>query len=84
MAGRSGSGPARRTSWLDIVREGEVVADGWALDTLGAANNRLYVNRGVGFSTFPVRINCRPELTTITLRRARGDVPQRGPVVTDD
>ena len=73
--------PGESNSWLDIVREGEVVADGWALDTLGAASNRLYVNRGIGFSTVPVRINCRPELTTITLRRAGGDLPTRGPSV---
>ncbi|MCA1789568.1 MAG: hypothetical protein LC667_06865, partial [Thioalkalivibrio sp.] len=56
------------SSWLSIVREGEVVADGWAPDSFGAAGNRLYVNRGIGFSTVPVRINCRPELTLITLR----------------
>ncbi|HVS64462.1 MAG TPA: metallophosphoesterase [Thermoanaerobaculia bacterium] len=62
----------RRWSWLDIVREGEVVADGWAEASFGAVGNRLYVNRGIGFSTLPVRINCRPELTTITLRRAAG------------
>lgn len=59
-----------RSSWLDIVREGEVVADGWAPETVGAEGNRLYVNRGIGFSTVPVRINCRPELTLFTLRRS--------------
>lgn len=62
----------RRWSWLDIVREGEVVAEGWAEDSFGEAGNRLYVNRGIGFSTLPVRINCRPELTVVTLRRAAG------------
>ena len=71
-------------SWLDIVRRGETVADGWAADSIGAAGNRLYVNRGIGFSTVPVRINCRPELTTVTLRRAAGGVPERAPSrVTD-
>ncbi|CAN5381595.1 hypothetical protein BH20ACI2_BH20ACI2_09410 [soil metagenome] len=30
--------------------------------------NLLYVNRGIGFSSFPVRINCRPELTIFSLR----------------
>lgn len=67
------------SSWLDIVRKGETVADGWAVDSIGAEGNRLYVNRGIGFSTVPVRINCRPELTVFTLRRAAGDLPERGP-----
>ena len=71
--------PGESNSWLDIVRRGEVVADGWALDSIGAPGNRLYVNRGIGFSTVPIRINCRPELTTITLRRAPGPLPDRGP-----
>ena len=61
--------PGEHASWLDIVRRGETVADGWAPDTLGAPGNRLYVNRGIGFSTVPVRVNCRPELTLVTLRR---------------
>lgn len=64
-------------SWLDIVRQGEVVTDGWAPESLGAAGNRLYVNRGIGFSTLPIRINCRPELTLVTLRRAEGTRVQR-------
>lgn len=77
--------PGERNSWLDIVRKGEVAADGWAVDSIGAPSNRLYVNRGIGFSTVPIRINCRPELTTITLRRAWGSLPTRGPdTVTDD
>ena len=62
--------PGEQNSWLDIVREGETIADGWAPTSIGAEGNRLYVNRGVGFSTVPVRINCRPELTVITLLRA--------------
>ena len=56
-------------SWLGIVSKGEVHADGW-IDGYGAPGNRLYVNRGVGFSTIPVRINCPPELTYITLTGA--------------
>lgn len=58
-----------RWSWLDIVREDEVAVDGWAPSQIGAEGNQLYVNRGIGFSTAPIRFNCRPELTTITLRR---------------
>ncbi|MFO7597066.1 MAG: metallophosphoesterase [Desulfocurvibacter africanus] len=55
-------------SWLSIVREHEVHTDGWIKD-FGAPGNRLYVNRGIGFSIFPVRIHCLPELTWITLRQ---------------
>jgi len=66
-------------SWLDIAQPREVVADGWVEDHIGAAGNRLYVNRGIGFSLVPVRIFCRPELTLFTLRRAGGTVPERGP-----
>ena len=77
LAGHTHGGQVRipgfpRWSWLHIVRSGEVTADGWIDPSYGAAGNRLYVNRGIGFSTIPVRINCRPELTTFTLRRASG------------
>ncbi len=71
--------PGRSESWLDIVREGETVADGWAADSIGAPGNRMYVTRGIGFSALPVRINCRPELTLVTLRSANGAMPTRGP-----
>lgn len=30
---------------------------------------QLYVNRGLGLASLPVRFNCRPEITHITLRR---------------
>lgn len=77
--------PGERNSWLDIVRAGETAADGWAAVSIGASSNRLYVNRGIGFSTVPIRINCRPELTTVTLLRApSGYVPPRGPDATTD
>lgn len=55
-------------SWLHIARAREVVADGWATDSIGAPGNRLYVTRGVGLSILPLRIFCRPELTLFTLR----------------
>lgn len=84
LAGHTHGGQVRipglpRWSWLHIVRSGEVTTDGWIDSSYGAAGNHLYVNRGIGFSTVPVRINCRPELTTITLRRASGGshVPSR-------
>lgn len=66
-------------SWLHIARQREVVADGWASDSIGAAGNRLYVNRGIGFSRVPLRIFCRPELTLFTLRGAEGTLPERAP-----
>lgn len=73
----------RSWSWLDIAREREVIADGWAADSIGATGNRAYVNRGIGFSLVPVRIFCRPELSLFTLQRSEGDLPERGPE-TDD
>lgn len=54
-------------SWMALASKEEVHADGW-IDNYGQAGNRLYVNRGIGFSSFPIRINCRPELTVFTLR----------------
>jgi uncharacterized protein len=54
-------------SWLELVRPGEVHADGWISTDYGAAGNRLYVNRGIGFSVLPVRINCPPEVTWFRL-----------------
>ncbi len=54
-------------SWMSLVSEEKIKADGW-IDNFGQKGNHLYVNRGIGFSSFPVRINCRPELTIFTLR----------------
>lgn len=56
-------------SWLTFVEEDKVHADGWA-DSYGAPGNRLYVNRGIGFSIVPIRINCPPEVTLFTLQRS--------------
>jgi hypothetical protein len=54
---------------MSIVKADEVHVDGW-IDGFGAAGNHLYVNRGIGFSIAPIRINCRPELTLLTLQPA--------------
>lgn len=83
LAGHTHGGQIRipftpSNSWLDIAREREVIADGWGAPEIGAAGNRLYVNRGIGFSLFPARFNCRPELTVFTLRRAGGEIPAKG------
>jgi hypothetical protein len=56
----------RSWSWLSIVMEGEVHSDGWIRDYGGPGNN-LYVNRGIGFSLLPLRLNCPPEITWVTL-----------------
>lgn len=48
------------------MRDDPVHADGW-IDGYGKAGNRLYVNRGIGMSAVPIRINCPPELTIFTL-----------------
>jgi predicted MPP superfamily phosphohydrolase len=54
---------------MSLLTDEKIHSDGW-IENFGQAGNRLYVNRGIGFSTFPVRINCRPELTFFTLRGA--------------
>ncbi len=56
-------------SWLTFVKDETVHADGWTDSTFGAPGNRLYINRGIGFSDVPLRINATPELTRLTLRR---------------
>lgn len=56
-------------SWMTFTEDEAVHADGWIPD-YGAAGNRLYVNRGIGFSVVPLRLNCPPELTLFTLRGA--------------
>ncbi len=56
-------------SWLTFEKEGEVHVDGWQ-PHYGSAGNRLYVNRGLGTSVVPVRINASPEITYFNLRRA--------------
>ncbi|MCU0542249.1 MAG: metallophosphoesterase [Oscillatoriaceae cyanobacterium Prado104] len=56
-------------SWLTFVKEDEVHVDGW-IENYGKSGNRLYVNRGIGFSILPIRINCPPEVTLFTLQGA--------------
>lgn len=56
-------------SYISWGKPDKVHADGWA-DDYGEAGNRLYVNRGIGMSVIPLRINCVPELTMVTLHRA--------------
>jgi uncharacterized protein len=44
--------------------------EGW-IDHYGEAGNRLYINRGIGFSIVPARVNAVPELTVVTLTPGR-------------
>lgn len=55
-------------SWMTFAKEDEVHADGWVVDEFGAPGNDLYVNRGIGFSGVPIRINCVPEVTYFKLQ----------------
>ncbi len=57
-------------SWMRYAKEDSVHVDGW-IDGFGKSGNRLYVNRGIGFSIVPLRINSIPEITLFTLRGAR-------------
>jgi uncharacterized protein len=72
LAGHTHGGQVRlpflpEWSWLSFLKEDEVHVDGW-IHSYGQPGNRLYVNRGIGFSLAPIRINCPPELTIFTLR----------------
>lgn len=75
LAGHTHGGQVRipflpHFSWMALINRGDIImVDGWIND-YGQPGNRLYVNRGIGFSSFPVRISCRPEVTMFTLRRA--------------
>lgn len=54
-------------SWISLVKGEEVYGDAW-IKNYGEEGNNLYVNRGIGFSDIPIRINCPPEVTLFTLR----------------
>jgi predicted MPP superfamily phosphohydrolase len=54
--------------YLEKRHEDEVLTNGW-IKNYGAAGNHLYVNRGIGFSVAPLRLNCPPELTFFTFTK---------------
>ncbi|MGH9885801.1 MAG: metallophosphoesterase [bacterium] len=56
--------------WRHYFSDEAAGVEGWQKD-FGAAGNRVYINRGVGFSILPARLNAVPELTVFTLRRDR-------------
>jgi predicted MPP superfamily phosphohydrolase len=53
-------------SLLTRLREGQSYNEAWATQH-GQPGNRLYVTRGIGCSVVPIRLNCPPELTLVTL-----------------
>ena len=72
LAGHSHGGQIRLPflpmwwSW-HVPYRGEAQASGW-IEGYGRPGNRLYVNRGIGFSRWPIRFNAPPELTFVTLQ----------------
>ena len=58
-------------TWTSLVPHtpDDVMGDGWIRDYKGG-QSRLYVNRGIGFSTVPLRINCPPEISVFTFESA--------------
>lgn len=54
-------------SWLARHEDEPAHVSGWAAPEFGEQGNRLYVNRGIGFSGLPVRFGARPELTHFRL-----------------
>lgn len=71
IAGHTHGGQIRipffpRWSWMDWMKSHDVKADGW-IKSFGNPGNKLYVNRGIGFSRYPIRVNCLPEITFFRL-----------------
>lgn len=56
----------RQWSLMNAIQDDKVYTEGWIEDA-GAADNKLYVNRGLGFSLLPLRVNAPPEVTFFTL-----------------
>lgn len=56
-------------SYMDLSSEEEARVDGWIEQEFGDNLNSLYVNRGIGLSLVPMRINCPPEITVFTLQK---------------
>jgi predicted MPP superfamily phosphohydrolase len=60
--------------WKNVYSDSGANVAGWAHD-FGQPGNRLYVNKGIGFSGAPIRVNAIPELTIFTLERAAVEAP---------
>jgi predicted MPP superfamily phosphohydrolase len=62
---------------LTYDEENLVHVAGW-IEDFGKPGNRLYVNRGIGFSRVPLRINAPPEVTFFTLQSPTKITPASG------
>jgi predicted MPP superfamily phosphohydrolase len=51
--------------WRHFFSDAGSGVEGW--QTFGQSGNRLYINRGIGFSVVPARLHAVPELTVFTL-----------------
>lgn len=56
---------------LELPPHGKIYVEGHFL----VGSSQLYVNRGVGTVGLPFRLNCPPEITVATLRRAQASEP---------
>lgn len=56
--------PFIRPFWTPTKNRGK-----YASGLFGIEDTYLYVNRGIGLSTLPIRFNCPPEITLIELRK---------------
>lgn len=59
--------PFFEASYLQMVQPGNIQVAGW-IEDYAEAENKLYVNRGIGFSIVPLRIGTQPEITVFTLK----------------
>ena len=87
VAGHTHGGQVRLLPFVhEIKLLGDAhLIDGWGAREHGDDGNRLYVNRGIGFSWLPMRIGSRPELTLIELTRAESDeTPEAEAVEVDE
>jgi hypothetical protein len=55
-------------TWMSYFKADAIHTDGWITPSYGQGSNRLYVNRGIGFSLAPLRIGAMPEITRFTLQ----------------
>lgn len=69
VAGHTHGGQVRLLPFIQEIKTlgDSFIVGGWGPRDHGDDGNRLYVNRGIGFSWMPIRIGARPELTIIEL-----------------